>query len=216
MIKLLYIPPEFSNFYNPLNLDEKDQRRIKEFPNLEQKTEWRASRVGKELCRNYFKTNNFCLTHKNEHSLFSLSNYDNGVDLEFLKTKRDILALAERVFNETELKLLQNTENKTKFFYELWTIKESLIKAENLDFPKDMKAVGIKENFELRVKNQEFKNNCLVQGSFLNNFVFSAVFLGMKTAEKIVFYSPTELNVEIKNLDFEFQLLTPNFSLLIE
>lgn len=202
MLKLLYIPENFSKFYDLVSLDDKDKLRIKNFPHLTQKPEWRAARVGKFLVRNYFKTNNFSLTHKKNNCLFSLFEGISGVDLEFIHKKRDIFAISKEVFSPQERELMEKAQNPYEFFYQLWTIKESIIKAENLNFPSAMKEIGIFKNNELRLKKNKAENSFLIQGFLNNDYIFSALFLESKKENfALDFYSPTQIKLCFKGAE---------------
>ena len=210
MLKLLYLPPEFSKFYELVDLDEKDKLRLKKFPHLQQKVEWRVARVGKFLVRTYFKTNNFCLTHKKNNVLFSFSDCITGIDLELIDRKRDISALSKEVFSPEELELMEKAQNPYEFFYQLWTIKESIIKAENLNFPSQLKEIGIFKNNELKLKNNKTENSCLIQGFLNDDYIFSALFLESKKENlELDFYSPQRVKLSflgVEQLKVNFHL----------
>nr|WP_255701804.1 4'-phosphopantetheinyl transferase superfamily protein [Bordetella sp. LUAb4] len=68
-----------------------------------------------------------------------------GVDLE-RKRERDLEALAQWCCDAAEQAHLQALPeaDRLTFFYQLWTLKESFIKAAGLDFPADMRKVGLR------------------------------------------------------------------------
>lgn len=67
-----------------------------------------------------------------------------GVDLERMRA-RDVDNIAAWVCSEDEIAALSASTDavKLQMFYLLWTLKESLVKAAGLDFPADMRAVGL-------------------------------------------------------------------------
>ena len=74
----------------------------------------------------------FNLSHSGNRVVFAVSkNQDLGVDLEIIKKERAILKIAERYFSPAETKELRNLPkaSQVKRFYELWTLKESVLKA---------------------------------------------------------------------------------------
>lgn len=74
----------------------------------------------------------FNLSHSGNRVVFAVSkNQDLGVDLELIKKERAILKIAERYFSAAETRELRNLPkaSQVKRFYELWTLKESVLKA---------------------------------------------------------------------------------------
>ena len=74
----------------------------------------------------------FNLSHSGNRVVFAVSkNQDLGVDLEIIKKERAILKIAERYFSTAETRELRNLPkaSQVKRFYELWTLKESVLKA---------------------------------------------------------------------------------------
>ena len=74
----------------------------------------------------------FNLSHSDNRLVFAVSkSQDLGVDLEIIKKERAILKIAERYFSTAETRELRNLPkaSQVKRFYELWTLKESVLKA---------------------------------------------------------------------------------------
>lgn len=74
----------------------------------------------------------FNLSHSGNRIVFAVSkNQDLGVDLELIKKERAILKIAERYFSTAETRELRNLPKASQVtrFYELWTLKESVLKA---------------------------------------------------------------------------------------
>ncbi len=141
--QLLFTPPDFSRYYQSGLLDDKDQLRISRHPQLNERPCWRNSRALKQWVEPRFADHGFCLSHKNDHALIALGNTQKpGVDLEALR-ERDTAALIEQIGNATEKSHLAACDYDLLSFYRLWTLKEALIKAEDLRFPTDMPHVGI-------------------------------------------------------------------------
>jgi 4'-phosphopantetheinyl transferase len=72
-----------------------------------------------------------------------------GVDLE-ARLPRDVLRLASWCCTDDECAMLAAAQEprRSELFYTLWTIKESFVKAANLDFPGDMRRNGLAERNE--------------------------------------------------------------------
>ena len=74
----------------------------------------------------------FNLSHSGNRLVIAVSrNKDLGVDLEIIKKERAILKIAERFFSSSEIRGLKNLAKalQVRRFYELWTLKESVVKA---------------------------------------------------------------------------------------
>jgi len=87
------------------------------------------------------------LSHSDGHALVAHgpAGWRMGVDLE-RKRVRDLEALAPWCCDDAEQAHLQALPeaDRLTFFYQLWTLKESFIKAAGLDFPADMRTVGLR------------------------------------------------------------------------
>ncbi len=88
----------------------------------------------------------FNLSHSGHWALLALANeMELGVDIEQIKDSRDLLGIAESYYHLDEFAQLkqQPADEQTPYFYQLWTLKEALLKAlgvgisaglENLNF----------------------------------------------------------------------------------
>jgi 4'-phosphopantetheinyl transferase len=86
------------------------------------------------------------LSHSASHAIYIVArNVESvGVDLEPL-LPRDVMSLAPWCCTDEERSLLEEApeQRRSELFYILWTIKESFVKAANLDFPADMRSNGL-------------------------------------------------------------------------
>ena len=74
----------------------------------------------------------FNLSHSGSRVVFAVSKkQDLGIDIEIIKKERAILKIAERYFSVAEARELRNLPKASQVqrFYELWTLKESVLKA---------------------------------------------------------------------------------------
>ena len=74
----------------------------------------------------------FNLSHSGGHGLIAIAAHERlGVDLEERKPGRNFDGIGDRVYGPAERRLLAQAEGPRKgaFFYQLWTLKEALIKA---------------------------------------------------------------------------------------
>jgi 4'-phosphopantetheinyl transferase len=89
----------------------------------------------------------FSLSHRAGHALLAVApaGWRVGVDLEADRS-RDVAALAAWCCTAEEMTVLRAHAGgaaQRECFYLLWTLKEAFVKAAGLDFPADMKSVGI-------------------------------------------------------------------------
>ena len=93
--------------------------------------------INNEYGKPFVKNNNiqFNMSHAHDMVSYIVSlDYKVGIDIEFHDSTIDFHELADLVFTPKEHEFItkldsQNTKTKLKFLYNLWTIKESLIKA---------------------------------------------------------------------------------------
>ncbi len=74
------------------------------------------------------------LTHSGEWYACALSDQPIGVDIEVLKTQRDVPAMAEIICNKAEIHQLSdlNEAKQASHFARLWTLKEAALKQQGL------------------------------------------------------------------------------------
>ena len=74
----------------------------------------------------------FNLSHSGKRFVVAVAkNHDLGVDLENINRERAVLKIAQRYFSSSEIRGLKNLPKTLQIerFYELWTLKESVVKA---------------------------------------------------------------------------------------
>ena len=74
----------------------------------------------------------FNLSHSGGHGLIAIAAHEQlGIDVEERKPGRNFEGIGRRVYGPAERRLLAQAEGQRKaaFFYQLWTLKEALIKA---------------------------------------------------------------------------------------
>ena len=70
----------------------------------------------------------------------SQGEFNLGVDIELNNSGRNIDAISENYFSQEDNKLIQ--DKGINYFYRLWTLKEAMVKCENLDlFPSISKDI---------------------------------------------------------------------------
>lgn len=136
--------PEFSREYDAHTLTAADRTRLQASPALAARVQWQTSRALLHRLRNENPAANLCLSHKNGHALVAIHPRHGkpGADLEQLRP-RDFAALAQQTCSADEIAHLAQSTTPAHTFYQLWTLKEALVKAEDLRFPTDLRHIGL-------------------------------------------------------------------------
>ena len=102
----------------------------------------------------------FNISHSGDWVVCAVDNKPIGVDVEFIKPID--LNIARRFFSSDEYHDLINKENKIKYFYMLWTLKESYVKAvgKGLSIPLKSFSFKIKNNDEIQFYTQNEFSGC--------------------------------------------------------
>lgn len=142
--------PDAAAAYRPESLSEDDRLRGGVSRSAHAQLEWQVSRVLKQCASGNGAQS---ISHSKGHAVLAAGPADVriGVDLEFLKP-RDVMALATWCCSDEEMNMLAalNTVARRDLFYALWTLKEAMVKAGGLNFPADMKSVGLTAQMRLR------------------------------------------------------------------
>jgi 4'-phosphopantetheinyl transferase len=130
----------------------------------------------------------FNISHSANWVVCAIDNNTVGIDVEFIKPID--IKIAERFFSKTECFDLMNEPEDTriKYFYMLWTLKESYIKAEG-------KGLSIPLNsFNIKINNDNIyaiRDHDLIRYNFYSafldsNVVYSICTLSIHTPKNII------------------------------
>ena len=122
---------------------------------------------------------NFANSQNYHIATVGLSKKKFGLDLEVL-ADRNYEAVINFCFNEFEKNLMQicNKNEKKILFYQIYTIKEAIIKLENLAF-SDLARVGLcQDNSIIKAKNHKGKFIIFKTYLLYNKFLISVCFKG--------------------------------------
>ena len=140
---LLLAGPDCSRHYQPHQLDAADALRCQQHPALAQRADWRSSRFLKQQqAKLPAQMALQSLSHSGGHAALLCGTGVAGVDLEYMR-QRDFAALLAHCARDEEIQWWQQQADGCMAFYRLWTLKEALIKAAQLDFPADLHRVGL-------------------------------------------------------------------------
>lgn len=83
------------------------------------------------------------ISHSGNFSVCAVSEYPIGVDIEKIGNDIDI---AKEIMTDREYREFLSSDDKKRFFYELWTGKESIIKREGVGLSKDVRTISVSDN----------------------------------------------------------------------
>lgn len=173
--------------FNKKMLNKKDRNLIKKFPNKLKQNGFILSRLAKFDFR---KRGKFSISHKDDLALVGLSkDKDFGLDLEILKD-RNFKSVMEFCFNEDEKNLVLNSQNKKIKFYEIFTAKEAIIKAQGLKF-SDLSNVGYNKTKNKFLGKYEKSYN-VYHEIFMEKYIFCICFKGKKDIINLAFKENNE------------------------
>lgn len=131
-------------YYDKKTLSQNDKTRLLLHPNLAKNPSFILSRTLKSYVTKLgFNTTKyfFSQSHKEDIAIIAFARFPIGVDIEVVR-RRDFSAHLDFCFNDFERELVSVAANPLLAFYRIWTLKESLIKLENLTFG-DLSIVGL-------------------------------------------------------------------------
>lgn len=141
---LAFAHPHLAASYRRESLSCADKARVAAKPHVQTRAQWQSSRALLACHRTDRPAYGYCLSHKHGYSALAGGATKPGVDLEQLR-RRDIHAVAAHCFSAQECVALRQSADSLLLFYQLWTLKEALIKLENLHFPKDLRRTGLQD-----------------------------------------------------------------------
>lgn len=136
--------PDFADYYHPSALSPTDLMRRHKKPQKDHNPDWRSSRALKAHLRRYCLTRRYCLSHHQGYaaSVSSRQHVSLGIDVQIMQPKSFAQLLP--IFTTSDEQLWWSLQPQANLaYYQLWTLKEALIKATNLNFPGDLRNVGI-------------------------------------------------------------------------
>ncbi len=89
----------------------------------------------------------FNISHSGDLAAAAVCEYPVGVDIQVYRPVKD--SLIKKLCSDTELQYIRSSDDKSRAFLQLWTLKESYIKAtgDGMSFPMD------EINFDIRRQN---------------------------------------------------------------
>lgn len=130
---LKFASQKSAHFFNPKKLKTKDKKRYFKNLNLRNSFDFKVSRTILGFSR---KRTNYSIAHKKGNAIVAFSKREVGVDIEEIKTRKNLeeLFLLFSTPEEQEIFFKLCDKKRLYFFYEVFTFKEALIKIEKKDF----------------------------------------------------------------------------------
>lgn len=114
---------------------------------------------------------NFNCSHSENFIVCAMSKMHVGIDIE--KIKNIDMAIAKRFFSKSEYDDLSKLEmnKQVKYFYDLWTLKESYIKwdGRGLSIPLQDFSFSIKEDKAITFESKVYNNDCYFKQYFIDD-----------------------------------------------
>ena len=108
------------------------------------------NKYGKPFLKDYIGLE-YSVSHSNKFVVCAIGDYAVGIDIEYVKDVE--LGAANYLFERHEYEVFNNLpeNNKLDYFYSMWTLKESLIKAKGLGLSIPMKSFSINRDSEKNI-----------------------------------------------------------------
>lgn len=132
-MKLLIGSSDIARLFNIKELNPEDRARYLAHKNLQESLDFKTSRA---LLSLHGKGERYCISHKNGNAAVAFYAKGVGVDMEEIKPRKNLIDLFGFFANEEEEAFFYtlDAQNQLLFFYELFTLKEALIKLKGSDF----------------------------------------------------------------------------------
>lgn len=131
--------------------------------------EFNANKYGKPLLKGKFGLH-FNVSHSGDWVVCVVDDEPVGIDIEKIKPVE--LEIAARFFSDDEYKMLmaKSPKDRQDFFFDLWTLKESYIKAvgEGLSLPLKSFTISFLEKDEITVKSGNKLTNWTLKQYYLD------------------------------------------------
>ncbi|PWS33751.1 4'-phosphopantetheinyl transferase family protein [Pedobacter paludis] len=88
----------------------------------------------------------FNISHSGNHLLVAVNVSTIGVDIELIKKDFNFESILETCFNPNEIEVINQSEDKSLKFYNLWTRKEALLKATGEGLVDNLSAIDCLSN----------------------------------------------------------------------
>ncbi len=221
MVQIVAVQCEWDKYDEILNnfmpfMEEDKKNRIRKFVNKEDKIRtvigdilarvviytktkikneqiiFRCNEYGKPYCNQDIFFN---ISHAGCWVVCAVGDVEVGIDIE--KIEEMDLSIAKDFFSSQENKDLdkKNKEDKLEYFYDLWTLKESYLKAwgRGLSIPLNSFTLRKEENHIKLITQKEFKNCYFKQYQIDKDYKLSLCAATRKLCEEILILNTKEL-----------------------
>jgi 4'-phosphopantetheinyl transferase len=131
--------------------------------------DYKSEKIEKgEYGKPYFSERNdihYNISHSNGITACYVGRFEAGIDVKPVKKYRP--NVVKRVFSDSEMEMLEKSDDKDLLFFRLWTLKESYVKA-----------IGIGVSYPMKNISFSFENGRII--SNVENCVFNQTVIGGK------------------------------------
>lgn len=176
-MKLLIGSSDIARLFNIKELNPEDRARYLAHKNLQESLDFKTSRA---LLSLHGKGERYCISHKNGNAAVAFYAKGVGVDMEEIKPRKNLIDLFGFFANEEEEAFFYtlDAQNQLLFFYELFTLKEALIKLKNSDFFNIKQEVASEVHYSL-----DFHIACNTYEESIIYQQHQAILLGLQTRD---------------------------------
>lgn len=89
----------------------------------------------------------FNISHAGNYAIIAIGPCELGVDIEFVDKDFNFHEILGSVYNESEINIINNFDNKRYSFYKFWTRKEAIVKAIGKGIDDDLKNIPVTDGF---------------------------------------------------------------------
>ncbi len=126
-----------------------------------------------------FSDFNFNLSHSGSYVVIGYGSSPIGIDVEEIRTDKDLKKVALRYFTKSELSYVEEKDFEDRFF-EIWTGKESYLKYLGTGLSKDMNTLDVLELKKTYLRTQNIGNGYYLS-FFSTDENHELIFLDFKT-----------------------------------
>lgn len=112
----------------------------------------------------------FNLSHKNQYTIYAISQNDLGIDIEVIKPNIEVENIVKRFFTKEELNYISQLQKveRLEYFFQLWTAKEAYLKAIGEGLSGGLNSINLCRpnnlpNWQIEIDNLSLEENRLWQ-----------------------------------------------------
>jgi 4'-phosphopantetheinyl transferase len=112
----------------------------------------------------------FNLSHKNQYTIYAISQDNLGIDIEIIKPNIEVENIAQRFFTKEEFNYISQLQKaeRLEYFFQLWTAKEAYLKSIGEGLSGGLNSINLwkknnLQNWQIEIDNLSLEENRLWQ-----------------------------------------------------